>query len=107
MLEDGNSIDMIMAKDTELTLVISDAGITTDPIERLKLLKQKIHAYCTWLTLPATQADYAGAGNCKIRVVCADSPTPDMAQISGVHVIHADGAKQLISVSYEVRSGRL
>jgi hypothetical protein len=48
-LEDPNVIDIILRPDAEgkVCLIISDAGVTTDPASRYALFRQKVINYCT------------------------------------------------------------
>jgi hypothetical protein len=87
-LEDTAVIDMITKRNTDgcYGLIITDAGITTDPVTRLQLLQRKLatyrHAIINDLladTCPATTPEHF-----YIQVVCDLCPTPEMQRISSV-----------------------
>jgi len=58
MLEDAEQIDIItQANDGKLILVITDAGITTDPDDRFAKLIEKLKTYVGYLTGQSFKAE--------------------------------------------------
>lgn len=103
-LEVSDSIDIITTgKKGQTTLIITDAGITTDPLERNALFMQKINTYAQAIFSGSLVDDIPGfsADNCEIRVICATQPTPEMLEISAITPRGA-GAEQAIPVEFEL-----
>jgi len=87
-LEDQTTIDMISKPDAEgkICLVITDAGVTTDPDVRFELLTNKLQAYASAVLNGDLAMDYPDKqpSDFFIRVVCANPPTEAMKNISSV-----------------------
>jgi hypothetical protein len=86
-LEDLTQIDLVTQDaDGKINLIITDAGITTDPVERLELLRQKLGLYATAVTGGQLANDYPNATvqDFVIRVVCMRRPLEDMLAIGEV-----------------------
>ena len=87
-LEDQTTIDMISKPDAvgKICLVITDAGVTTDPDTRFELLAKKLQAYARAVLNGDLAMDYPDKqpGDFFIRVVCANPPTDAMKNISSV-----------------------
>ena len=102
-MEDPNSIDMILKKgeDGRVILVIMDAGITTDPAQRLQCLTAKLKAYVSGIFNGSLEDNYPNhtAKDFKIRVVCVTRPTPEMAQIA--HVTPSGDPANRMPVEFE------
>jgi hypothetical protein len=86
-LEDPHVIDIITSKDGRLQLVITDAGVTTDPRMRLALYRAKLDAYAMYVDSPefaAAHPNFARA-DVSIEIICATPPPPEMVALTGVN----------------------
>jgi hypothetical protein len=86
-LENPDVIDIITQPEPDkLELVITDAGVTTDPRERLDLLMAKLRNYVGYILSEdfADEHPELGPEAVSIAVVSATPPTADMLQISHV-----------------------
>ncbi len=86
-LEDTDSIDMgLEPTPGKIQLVITDAGITTDPEERMKLFMEKLKTYVGFIMSPRFKTDYPNIQpkDVSISVVCKNPPTEKMAAITQV-----------------------
>ncbi len=86
-LEKLDTIDMVLKpKDDQIVLVITDAGVTTDPGERYDLLLKKLGSYVNYAFSADFAQTYPGITPDKviIRVICATPPTEMMQQIFNV-----------------------
>jgi hypothetical protein len=87
-LELPNVIDIILQAEADgrVVLVITDAGVTTDPAQRMDCLMKKLKAYVSAIVSGGLTDDYPNhtAKDFKIRVVCTRRPTSEMANISRV-----------------------
>jgi hypothetical protein len=105
-LEDPNVIDIIATPAPgKLELVISDAGITADPRERLDRLIAKIKNYVGYILRDGFAADHPGltTDDVAIVVACANAPTADMLAIT--HVTPRGDRSQAIAVRYVLFDG--
>lgn len=103
-LEDLTRIDIIAtSKVGKTTLVITDAGVTTDPQERNDLFMQKLGLYVSMITGDDLKDDFPNHSpwDFEIQVVCANEPTPEMLAISSVKPKGA-GMDQAIQVNFEI-----
>src|SRR5262245_50677369 len=86
-LEDPDTIDIITRPEpNRLELVITDAGITTDPGERMEKLLAKLRNYVGYILSPEFAEEYPelGPDDVSITVVSATPPNSEMLQISHV-----------------------
>ncbi|HEY4417701.1 MAG TPA: DUF6572 domain-containing protein [Verrucomicrobiae bacterium] len=87
-LEDSTVIDAILPPDAngKVCLVITDAGVTTDPAVRLQLLSDKIQTYAHEVWSGSFIHDHPDkqAGDFIIKVVCQQPPTDAMQGITSV-----------------------
>ena len=106
-LEDPTQIDIALKTDTGgVNLVITDAGVTTDPEDRLERLLAKLSAYVGYVMSPDFQADHPGVAvrDVGITVMCRLPPTPQMAGIT--QVTPRGDAANAIAVEFSVFQGR-
>lgn len=91
-LEDSDIIDMITARNSEgkYGLIITDAGITTDPEERQRLFEQKLLAYRHAIVnnLLADSCQDASPADFYIQVLCQNRPSKPMRSIT--HLLTED-----------------
>jgi hypothetical protein len=87
-LEDPNVIDIILKPDEQgkVGLVITDAGLTTDPAQRFALFRQKVINYCTAVIEGEFKQDYPDLStpDFYIKVISELPPTPEMLAMSVV-----------------------
>jgi hypothetical protein len=86
-LEDPEVIDITTRPEpNKLELMITDAGVTTDPRERLNLLMAKLRAYVNYILSEEFAAEYPELGpeDVSIVLVSDTAPTSDMLQITHV-----------------------
>lgn len=87
-MEDASTIDVILKKeeDGRAVLCIIDAGITTDPAQRLDCLLKKLKVYVSGIMSGELEDSHPNhtAKDFKIRVVCSTRPAPEMTRISQV-----------------------
>ncbi len=86
-LEDPSAIDIVAkTKDGRILLIITDAGLTTDPEERLELLQAKLKAYVAYAIGPEFSEDYPNVDCSKVglHVICNTEPTEEMKDITAV-----------------------
>ncbi len=86
-LENPDVIDIIIKPEAgKLELVITDAGLTPDPGERLQKLIAKLKSYVNFILSPQFAEDYPylGPEDVGIAVVSAKPPTPEMRNITHV-----------------------
>lgn len=87
MLEETDRIDMIAkGHEGQPVLVITDAGITTDPEERKACLIAKLHAYASALGSPEFQQQFPEYKQSTIRVACANPPDEGIRGMSRITV---------------------
>ncbi len=102
-LEEPNKLDIIgKTKDGKIFLVITDAGITTNPDERFQRLIMKIQSYVNYVMSDSFKKEYPKIKpkDVIIRVICKNEPTDQMKQVENVG---PKGDKEnRISVTYEV-----
>ncbi len=108
-LENPNVIDMITKpKNGKLELVVTDAGVTTEPRERFEKLLSKLKTYVNWVLSDDFKKDYAGVKprNVTITVLCANEPTPQMKQLSAI--MPKGDRENAIKVNYSLlRNGKI
>src|SRR5438132_12859566 len=105
-LEDPEVIDIITTPEPgKLELVICDAGVTTDPRERLELLVAKLRAYVGYILSDEFSQKHPGLGpdDVGIGVVCATPPTPEMLGVTHIRP-HAQ-PDRLIPVTFSLFHG--
>jgi hypothetical protein len=86
-LEDPDVIDVITKPaPNKLELIITDAGLTPDPRERLEKLVAKLKSYINYILGGQFAEDHPllGPEDVSIAVVCATPPTPEMLNITHV-----------------------
>jgi hypothetical protein len=87
-LEDPNVIDIILRPDAEgkVCLIISDAGVTTDPASRYALFRQKVINYCTAVIEGHFKQEYPDLStpDFYIKVISEHPPTQEMYAMSVV-----------------------
>jgi hypothetical protein len=86
-LEDTRAIDIGgKTPDGGVELVITDSGTTTDPVQRLGLLREKLRTYANYIHSQEFEQDFPGTARDRgaIRVVCANPPTDEMAKIRAI-----------------------
>ncbi len=87
-LEDSNCIDIIGNRDDGgLVLIITDAGITTDPPERRSLYQEKLKAYVNYVISEEFTQDYPEVPRDKVSIlaVCKTPPDEQLAAITRVN----------------------
>jgi hypothetical protein len=107
-LESPDSIDIITWDDNEgTTLVLTDAGVTTDPEERNALFAQKIRTYAQAIFSGILVEDNPefSPEKCQIRVICSTQPTPEMLKFSAIRPRDAREEKP-IPVEFELMTLR-
>jgi hypothetical protein len=102
-LEDPDHIDIITGPDAEgkYDLYITDSGLTTDPGERMDLLRQKLRAYLSAILDGGLAEDHPGSqpGDYRIKVACAHPPTAEMRAITAI--TPSGRRSPVIEVAYE------
>jgi hypothetical protein len=102
-LEEANTIDIITKpKNGKMMMVITDAGVTTDPQERLEKLIAKLRSYVGYIMSDNFKKEYPGVKpkNVTIKVICQNEPTEQMKQIDKV-MPHGD-RENMIPIKYEL-----
>jgi hypothetical protein len=105
-LEDPDVVDIITTPAPgKLQLVICDAGVTTDPRERLNKLLAKLRSYVGYLLSNefATEHPDLGPDDVSIGVVCSTPPTLEMLQWT--HVRPRVDPPRLIAVHFSLFDG--
>lgn len=103
MLEEPNRIDMIgVTPDGRIMLVITDAGITTDPDRRFALFLANIETCLAYATSDRLAKDHPGKSlaDVRIRLMCTNPPTEQMQQLTSVSP--ANQKDHQIPISIEV-----
>ena len=87
-LEDSSSVDMVgKTQDGRLGLYITDSGQTSNDVERLEKLKNKIECYGHYIAdKVATDYQEYGANNIEIIVLCKNPPTKEMLRVDSVSI---------------------
>jgi hypothetical protein len=101
-LEDPDVLDIVTRPEpNKLQLVISDAGITTDPGERLDKLIAKLKTYVGYILSEEFARKYPDVGpdDVSIAVVCATQPTPEMLEIT--HLSPRTQPDRMIAVQFQ------
>jgi hypothetical protein len=83
-LEKTDVVDIVLKpQDGKITLVVVDAGTTSDPQERYALLLKKLETYVAYATSGGfrEQHPHIPVNNVNVRVICAIPPTEEMTQI--------------------------
>jgi hypothetical protein len=86
-LENSDVIDLITSPaPNAIALLITDSGTTSDPSERLALLKRKFETYVAYVADPRFAERHPGVDRNRVTivVVCRLPPTPAMKAIAGV-----------------------
>ncbi len=86
-LEETDRIDIsTTTEDGKVQLVITDAGITTDPVKRLNLLIEKLKTYVSYVISEEFKIDHPGriVKDVTILVMCRIPPTEQMEKITQV-----------------------
>jgi hypothetical protein len=86
-LEELDRIDIVTkTNDGRLNLVITDAGITTDPGDRFAKLIEKLKTYISYITDQSFKGEYphVSLADINILVMCKTPPTEQMLQIEKV-----------------------
>lgn len=105
-LEDPNTIDMSITDENDYPiLIITDSGMTSDPEERLRLLRAKLLTYAQYIVSDEFRNDHSAADPARVRVqiLCQAPPTADMQKIDQFE-IHG-GNSMSVPVSFEVFPG--
>lgn len=87
-LEDPDVIDIILRPDADgkVCLIITDAGVTTEPARRYALFREKVINYCTAVIEGHFKQEYPDLNtpDFYIKVISAHPPTPEMYAMSVV-----------------------
>ncbi len=86
-LEEVTTLDMVLREgEGELALVVTDAGVTTDPDQREQLFVAKIRNYMGFLLSDEFTKRFPDVRRDKVRflVMTRLPPTPQMKEISTV-----------------------
>lgn len=108
MLEESDRIDIVTkSPDGKLTLVITDAGLTPDPEQRLEKLLSKLRTYVGFVIGPDFKKEYPqdDIKDVQILVVCKIPPTDEMKKIKQV-TPHGEHEKT-IDVLFQLFPGQL
>jgi hypothetical protein len=88
-LEDVQAIDIGRKMgDGAAELVITDSGVTADPVQRLELLREKLRTYATYIKSREFNNDFPGVcrDRLQIRVVCANPPSDEMLKLHAISI---------------------
>jgi hypothetical protein len=88
-LEDVLAIDIgLKTADGGVELVVTDSGVTVEPTQRLALLREKLRTYAQYIKSQALENDFPtiDRNRVRIRVVCANPPSEEMATINAVSI---------------------
>lgn len=105
-LEDTEHIDIITrSEDGKVMLVITDAGITTNPDERFNMLIEKLKTYVAYVMSEDFKKEYSGLtlNDINILIMCKIPPTEQMRQIT--KVTPKGEPEKAISVIFQVFPG--
>ncbi len=87
-LEDPDVIDIVLRPDADgkVCLIITDAGVTTEPARRYALFREKVINYCTAVIDGHFKPEYPDLNtpDFYIKVISAHPPTPEMYAMSVV-----------------------
>jgi hypothetical protein len=84
MLEESDRIDLaVTTANGGVALIITDAGLTADPSQRIALLVEKLRTYIKYICSDEFTSDHPGKvpSDVVICVMCATAPTPEMRQM--------------------------
>lgn len=105
-LEDPSVIDIIARPAPgKVALVITDAGITTDPDQRYRKLIEKTATYLQYAFGPQLREDFPtlGPGDVSILVLCRLPPTEPMQALDRVSL--AGDPTQGLDVAFQMFPG--
>jgi hypothetical protein len=88
-LEDLQTIDIALKTASgNVELVVTDSGITIEPIQRLELLRQKLRTYATYVNSEEFNRDHPGItrDSVVIRVTCANPPSEEMTKLRAISI---------------------
>ena len=102
-LEDSTAIDAIGKKDSQLVLMISDSGITTDPKKRLEYLLKKLKTYTHFVMSDQFRKEYPKTRpkEVLIKIICNTEPTKEMKELTRISPSPND-KENFISIEYIV-----
>ena len=100
MLEEPNIIDMILDEQGQAVLVVVDAAITEDKVQRRKLLDAKLQNYAKALA-GGNLKDLPDPQQAKIRIVCADPPEAVYGGLNSLSIASSNGQAYTIPVTFQ------
>lgn len=106
-LEESYRIDIVTKTDEgKISLVITDAGLTTDPQERFAKLIAKLKAYVGYVMGKSFQDDHPGMSTQDVMIVvmCKTPPTEQMQEIT--QVTPSGDPHNSIPVVFQVFAGK-
>jgi hypothetical protein len=105
-LEDPNVVDIVTEEAGVPLLVITDSGVTAEPLERYRLLVRKLSTYGAAIVSDQFRQKFPGrADQARIQVYCAAPPTPEMQAIDHITARDAAGRERHVPVEFRLLAG--